>query len=774
MIGAGLEQLHSAGYSQGLGNQLLTRLVQNGSSPKPFYGFLQLDQNHHHPASLGRIFARNNPKLPSLRRRLTKGKYNQASRQNSSLACSSESNFTDTFREAGIEVVESLEEAENQSLKAVSKDDQKPGQEGDESLPKNTVQNLVKFILEPGTEVSSVSEALDHVWHEEHIESLLHNLEPDQLMAAAAKVAEALEGEEGHVPGQVYFHMLEPVSPVAAPVMVRDFSETVESPVDERDVVGFMIQTEEKEHYASPEPAAEEEAKNGAFDFVEEVVAPEEEEHLLEPGAVASALMVKEVADALKAPEEDNMSPVFDKESDQEITEYQDIEGKSLVEQLKEIIVFAGPALGIWLSGPIMGIIDTAVIGNSSSLELAALGPGTVLCDQVCYIFMFLSVATSNLIATSLAQKNKEEAKHHLSRMLFLALACGMGLLIITEVWVTELLQAFVGAQNYDLIPAAKVYVQIRALAWPAVLVSLVAQSASLGMMDSKTPLKVLVIGSMFNLVGDIALCSFLGYGIAGAAWATIASQYVAGLLMTLSLNDKGYSALNIQAPSIKELIDIAKLTAPLLLSMISKVAFYTLVTFLATSLGAVTIAAHQVMVGIYGLCAVWGEPLAQTAQSFMPPLMYGTQKNLKQARKLLNQLMTIGLVVGTLVGTVAISIPWICPQVFTKDVAIVSQMRGITLPFIVSTISCPPTLSVEGTLLAGRDFKFLSFSMTTCFIGGTIMLLTCKTLGLGLQGSWWTLASFQWARFVLGYIRLKSSKSILTDSPPQLHPVAA
>lgn len=66
---------------------------------------------------------------------------------------------------------------------------------------------------------------------------------------------------------------------------------------------------------------------------------------------------------------------------------------------------------------------------------------------------------------------------------------------------------------------------QIRALAWPAVLVSLVAQSASLGMMDSKTPLKVLVIGSMCNLVGDIALCSFLGYGIAGAAWATIASQ---------------------------------------------------------------------------------------------------------------------------------------------------------------------------------------------------------------------------------------------------------
>lgn len=38
-----------------------------------------------------------------------------------------------------------------------------------------------------------------------------------------------------------------------------------------------------------------------------------------------------------------------------------------------------------------------------------------------------------------------------------------------------------------------------------------------------------------------------------------------------------------------------------------------------------------QVMVGIYGLCCVWGEPLAQTAQSFMPPLLYGSQKNLTQ-----------------------------------------------------------------------------------------------------------------------------------------------
>jgi Na+-driven multidrug efflux pump len=105
-------------------------------------------------------------------------------------------------------------------------------------------------------------------------------------------------------------------------------------------------------------------------------------------------------------------------------------------------------------------------------------GPGTVLCDNLCYVFMFLSVATSNLIATSLAQKDEDEAAGHLSRLLFVAVTCGVAMLIFTQFGVDGLLRGFVGAENANMIPAARTYVQIRALAWPAVLVGLVSQSA--------------------------------------------------------------------------------------------------------------------------------------------------------------------------------------------------------------------------------------------------------------------------------------------------------
>ncbi|KAL3702060.1 hypothetical protein R1sor_020082 [Riccia sorocarpa] len=527
----------------------------------------------------------------------------------------------------------------------------------------------------------------------------------------------------------------------------------------------------------------------GAFKRVEEGPLSNGEAIDRNPGqkalasAVAAAVIVSDVADELKAQQEESHGdfgvPTGDEiPLDQELLnsmENQEAAAallgdeehtKSLFEQMREILVFAGPALGIWLSGPLMSIIDTAVVGQSSALELAALGPGTVLIDQLSYVFMFLSIATSNLIATALAHKDEAEAASHLSRLLFISVFCGVTMMIITKVFATQMLTAFVGAKNMSLVPAAREYVQIRALAWPIVLVGMVSQSACLGMKDSWVPLKVLGIASAVNLFGDIALCSYLNYGIAGAAWATMASQYIAGVLMLKSLGDKGYNPFAISIPSWNDFMRIMKLAAPILLTMLSKVSFYTLITYLATSLGAMTLAAHQVMIGVFGLSTVWSEPLAQTAQSFMPPLIYGANRNLKQARSLLRTLVVIGLVTGVTLSTVAVSVPWLFPQIFTREPAIISQMRSVTVPFFLCIWITPSVLACEGALLAGRDLKFLGFSMASCFLGGGFLLLLFNKLGVGLIGSWWTLMSFQSARFVQAYTRLTGRKSFLSDDP--------
>ncbi|XP_072979023.1 protein DETOXIFICATION 46, chloroplastic [Typha angustifolia] len=438
------------------------------------------------------------------------------------------------------------------------------------------------------------------------------------------------------------------------------------------------------------------------------------------------------------------------------------MDSPNIWKQMKEIALFAGPATGLWICGPLMSLIDTMVIGQGSSVELAALGPGTVFCDYLCYVFMFLSIATSNMVATSLAKKDKELAQHQISMLLFVAFSCGLGMFLFTRLLGPRILAGFAGPENFHIISAANTYAQIRGFAWPAVLVGMVAQSASLGMKDSWGPLKALTVASVINGIGDIFLCCVCGYGIAGAAWATMLSQIIAAFMMMQTLNKTGFQAFSVTIPSIRELLQIFEIAAPVFITMTSKVAFYSLLTYFATSMGTITVAAHQVMINVYCMCTVWGEPLSQTAQSFMPELIHGVKRSLEKARMLLKSLVIIGAMSGLTLGAVGTSVPWLFPKIFTADHMVIGEMHKVLLPYFIALMVTPSTHSLEGTLLAGRDLRFLSLSMSGCFcLGGLLVLLVCNR-GFGLSGCWWALAGFQWARFSLALQRLISPSGML------------
>ncbi|XP_062076881.1 protein DETOXIFICATION 46, chloroplastic-like [Humulus lupulus] len=435
---------------------------------------------------------------------------------------------------------------------------------------------------------------------------------------------------------------------------------------------------------------------------------------------------------------------------------------QSIWSQMKEIVMFSGPATGLWICGPLMSLISTAVIGRGSSTELAALGPGTVFCDNMSIVFMFLSISTSNMVATSLAKKDKKEVQHQTSILLFVGLTFGVLMVLFTQFLSPMALTAFTGPKNVHIVPAASKYVQIRGLAWPAILFGLVAQSASLGMKDSLGPLKALLVASAVNGMGHVVLCSVLHYGIVGAAWATMASQVVAAYMMIENLNKKGYNAFLISVPSPNECLQIFELAAPVFVTMFSKVAFYSLITYFATAMGTLTVAAHQVMIQMYGICVVWGEPLSQTAQSFIPEMLYGLNPSLEKARTMLKSLMIIGAILGLSIGIIGISIPWLLPNLFTSDPKVIQEMHKVLILFFLSLSVTPCTHSLEGTLLAGRDLKFISSSMSGCFALGATLLMLLKSRGFGLPGCWFALVGFQWGRFFLALNRLLSPNGIL------------
>ncbi|KAK6136703.1 hypothetical protein DH2020_029531 [Rehmannia glutinosa] len=366
-------------------------------------------------------------------------------------------------------------------------------------------------------------------------------------------------------------------------------------------------------------------------------------------------------------------------------------ESESLWSQMVEIAKFSGPAVGLWICGPLMSLIDTAVIGQGSSIELAALGPGTVFCDNTSYVFMFLSIATSNLVATSLARRDKNEVQHQISILLFIGLACGFLMLFFTRSYGPWTLTAFTGANNAEIITAANTYVQIRGLAWPAVLIGWVAQSASLGMKDSWGPLKALAVASAINGIGDIVLCRFLGYGIAGAAWATMVSQVVAAYMMIAALNNKGYNGFAISIPSPVELYHIFMLAAPVFVTMMSK---WALLTF--SSLGDDTSVLYVYCMG--------------RASFPNRPVFYARD----DARTLLKSLVIIGAVSGLILGFIGTSVPWLFPKIFSPDPEVIKEMHKVLIPYFLALCITPSTHSLEGTLL-NRAVQWVKSRNSNC-----------------------------------------------------------
>ena len=113
---------------------------------------------------------------------------------------------------------------------------------------------------------------------------------------------------------------------------------------------------------------------------------------------------------------------------------------------------FALPCLGLWVSGPLLSLVDTAFVGLSgasakSAEQLAALGPATTFFDGATYLFAFLNVATTNLYATARAQagEDSDRAESVVRTASRVALYCGLGLTVFLFAFARPLLALYIG-----------------------------------------------------------------------------------------------------------------------------------------------------------------------------------------------------------------------------------------------------------------------------------------------------------------------------------------
>lgn len=213
----------------------------------------------------------------------------------------------------------------------------------------------------------------------------------------------------------------------------------------------------------------------------------------------------------------------------------------SKVPTYRQLIIFASTTILIWLSEPLLSLVDTTVVGitqQNAIVQLASLGPSTTLIDSLLYLTYFLAIATTNLISKGIAVRDYRGLQRTTSHVLGVATLLGTVTTVI--VWGAGglVLRNMAGASGTpELLAFATRYAWIRASVAVSSVVGMVAQSFCLATLNTRTPAMAVLAASVTNLAGDLALAP--RYGVQGAALATAAASLVSTSILMQAVRRK-------------------------------------------------------------------------------------------------------------------------------------------------------------------------------------------------------------------------------------------
>lgn len=410
----------------------------------------------------------------------------------------------------------------------------------------------------------------------------------------------------------------------------------------------------------------------------------------------------------------------------------------------RDIRRLALPALGALAADPLVSMVDTAFVGRLGVVPLGALGVNASVFSLAFVVFNFLAYGTTPRIARAIGRGEFEGAGRLAMQALVLAAATGFAALLVLQLFAGPIL-SLMGAEG-ELRESALVYLRIRALAGPAVLLIIAGHGIYRGWQDTRTPLWLTLAINVVNLVLDPLLIFGFGWGLAGAAWATMIAQWVGAGLFVHALLVRGRRRFYIEPhlPTLRDLLPFLQIGGSLGVRTFTLVGTMTLATSVATRLGAVEIAAHQIATQLWLLLALVVDALAVAGQALV-----ARHRETPAARAAADRLLWWGVWLGFgLVGLFLLVAP-VLPRLFTDAPATIAQTRAL-LPFVIWMQPLNALVFVwDGIFMGAEAFGLLARQMLLSAAGAVLLLLLVVPLGLGLAGVWWGIVTLMAGRVV-------------------------
>lgn len=311
----------------------------------------------------------------------------------------------------------------------------------------------------------------------------------------------------------------------------------------------------------------------------------------------------------------------------------------------KRILHLAWPIMLSNITVPLLGLVDTAVLGHLSEVSyLGGVALGGQVVTLLLWSFGFLRMGTTSLSAhaagmSQASNRHSSSIERVLQNALLMALIISFPLMLFAFLTLEHII-AFMGGSEIIQVLAVE-YASIRLAATPAILIQYVLIGWFIGRGETKVPLIMLIASNSLNAALDILFVYGYGFTSDGVAWATLCADYFAaslGLYWALRTVRQQPNRLPYRWPTWHELTPLININHQLFVRTLCLLSVFAFFTAQGAQQGDLILAVNAIMLTLLLLISNALDGFAHAAESLV-----GQSLGANNVRQLRNSIWLTG-----------------------------------------------------------------------------------------------------------------------------------
>ena len=302
----------------------------------------------------------------------------------------------------------------------------------------------------------------------------------------------------------------------------------------------------------------------------------------------------------------------------------------------RDVLALAWPVVLANIASPLLGLVDTAVIGNTGAVHaLGAIALGTLVFNFVFWSFGFLRMGTTGFTAQALGAGDHAEVRAALARALLLAAVIGCALLVLQ--WPIGQLAWRAFDASREVEGAAATYFAVRIWGAPAALALFAVMGNLIGSGQTRTLLALQVLMNGLNAALDVVFAGFLGWGVAGVGLGTVLAEWVTlavalGVVLPRLSRSRGEGEPLWPRERVADrgrLMETLRANGDILIRTFTLLLGFAWFTNQGAAFGDTTLAANHVLLQLISFSAFFLDGFAFVAESFVGRAIGAKQRDL-------------------------------------------------------------------------------------------------------------------------------------------------